>query len=57
MKILLLLGSILALLVLGGCTKEEEAAKPVTPPAGVTQGTESGGPKVQARPPSAVSNQ
>ncbi|MGC4045907.1 MAG: hypothetical protein QM758_19115 [Armatimonas sp.] len=63
MKTLLLLGSILALVVLAGCSKEEEAAKPVTPPAGVSAsqggpgGAKGGAPQMQTRSSGAVSNQ
>lgn len=55
MKTLLLLGSLLALLVLGGCTKEPEEVKGSAPPTGVNQGTAAA--QGQARPAGAVSNQ
>jgi len=60
MKTLLLLGSLLGLIVLAGCTKEEPAAPAAPPPPGVGQagpGSRAGGPKVQTRTPGAASNQ
>jgi hypothetical protein len=57
MKILTLLSCLmLVLLALSGCTKEPEAEKAVTPPAGVSQ-AQGGGPQVQQRGAGAVSNQ
>jgi outer membrane protein assembly factor BamE (lipoprotein component of BamABCDE complex) len=47
----------IGLAALSGCTKEPEAAKPVTPPADVQAGTAAGGPKVQSMPAGATSNQ